>query len=254
MYSVHSFTCDLSSRQVRYQIFIMFRQSLCIFALLQCSVLVILQVSAECDITKCNIPKHYREIGCEPSEYAKEDTEKCCPIKYNCDAIQQQNATNCHFRGKSFSDGDRMEEDVNCRASCYCREGQFTCAHIECPEEVFNRPEPHCVVQKSRDKCCSESILCDTKEIEQLSSCYMDGKQYRQGEKMYPAQDRCFSCICDEKFDNSTEVSRNPSCNEVDCSIELDHLQQIKSGCVPVYFGEPTCCPIATKCRKWNNK
>lgn len=68
---------------------------------------------------------------------------------------------------------------------------------------------------------------------------------------MWPATERCFSCLCDEKFDNSTAVTKNNNCQEVDCAIDLSYLSKIRSGCVPVYFGEPTCCPITTKCRKF---
>lgn len=207
--------------------------------------------SAECDITKCGVPKHYREIGCEPTRYAPTDKDKCCPIEYNCDEIGKQDAAKCHFRGKVYNDGDTMsDQEANCRAACRCQNGTFTCAHVECPELVFNRPEPHCVVQNTRAKCCSEAIVCDKEAIEKLHVCHMDGQEYRKGQIMYPSSHKCFTCLCDEKFDNSTAVSQNPACSEVDCAIDLSRLAEIRSGCVPVYYGEPTCCPIATKCRK----
>lgn len=208
--------------------------------------------SAECDITKCGVPKHYREIGCEPTKYAEDDKDKCCPIEYNCDEVSKLDMTKCHYRGKSFGQGEKMNETVNCRAACHCDEGSFRCAYVECPELVFNRPEPHCVVQNTREKCCSEKIVCDKKEIEELHVCHMEGKEYRKGQLMYPTTDRCFTCLCDEKFDNSTAIAKNPTCSEVDCSIDLTYLAKIRSGCVPVYYGEPTCCPITMKCRKLN--
>lgn len=208
-------------------------------------------ISAECDITKCSVPKHYRELGCKPI-FADGDEEKCCPVKYDCEELMKQDATKCHFRGKTYEQGDSMDEQAaNCRAACRCRDGDFTCAHVECPELVFNRPEPHCVIQNSRSKCCSEKIICEKEEIEKLQECYLDGKQYRLGQTMYPNDHRCFSCICDEKFDNSTVITKNPSCAEVDCAIDLTKQTSIRSGCVPVYYGEPTCCPISTKCRKY---
>lgn len=218
-----------------------------ILAILHCFIVL---CRAECDITKCGVPKHYREIGCEPVEYSADDKERCCPIKYNCDEIKKQDATKCHYRGKTFADGEKMEEEVNCRAGCYCNKGKFTCGHVECPELVFNRPEPHCVIQNSREKCCSEKIICDEKEIENLHTCHMDDKAYRKGQLMYPANERCFTCLCDEKFDNSTVITKNSNCAEVDCAIDLSRLSEIRSGCVPVYYGEPTCCPISSKCRK----
>lgn len=219
-----------------------------LLVLIQCTTV---QVNAECDITKCNVPKHYREIGCEPSKYADDDQEKCCPIEYNCEEIAKLDGTKCHYRGKSFAEGEKMNDTVNCRAGCFCRDGQFTCAFVECPELVFNRPEPHCVIQNSRQKCCSEKIICDRKEIDTLPVCYLDGTRYHKGQLMWPKNDRCFSCLCDEGFDNSTAISTNGHCQEVDCSIDLSHLSKIRSGCVPVYYDVPTCCPITTKCRKW---
>lgn len=221
-----------------------------LLVVLQCSVLS----RAECDITKCEIPKHYREVaGCEPAKYAEGDEEKCCPIEYNCEAVSKQDKTKCHYKGKVYNDGEILENDdmPNCRRGCFCREGDFVCAHVECPEQVFNRPAPHCVIQSSRTKCCSESILCEEEKIEKLSTCYMDSKLYRQGEKMYPKDERCFTCICDEKWDNSTAITKNPACEEVDCAIDISFQSDLRMGCVPIYYGEPTCCPIDRKCRKY---
>lgn len=214
--------------------------------------LTFLLTAAECDLTKCGLPKHYREIGtCEPTKYAPDDIEKCCPIEYNCDKIAQQNSAQCHFRNQTYSNGQQLDVYVHCRPSCYCNNnGQFNCAQVSCPETTFDRPEPNCVVQNTRDQCCSTSIICDPQAIEKLHVCHMDGKEYRQGQKMFPKSNRCFTCYCDETFNNATEISQNPACLEVDCAIELAYLPRIRSGCVPVYFGEPTCCPISSKCRK----
>lgn len=227
----------------------MFRFVFVVLVALECSVLF---ASAECDILKCDLPKHYRELACEPTKYADNDTEKCCPIEYNCDALMSQDATKCHYKGQVYSNGDtiKTEDEPNCQANCICQDGHFRCASVECPEQVFNRPEPHCVIQNTADKCCSSSIICDQPVIDALPSCYLNGKQYRKGQKMYPEGHRCFSCICDEGFDNSTAISKNSACSEVFCDIELHKSSDIRTGCVPVYYGEPTCCPIATKCRE----
>lgn len=155
------------------------RLPLAVLLVLQLRVLV---VRSECDITKCGVPKHYREIGCEPTKYSDDDKEKCCPIEYNCDEIAKQDKTKCHYRGKSFNDGEQMNGTVNCRAGCYCRQGEFQCAFVECPELIFNRPEPHCVIQNSRTQCCSENIICEQKEIDTLPVCHFEGKKYHKGQ------------------------------------------------------------------------
>lgn len=220
-----------------------------------CCLLIIVNhsvdVTAECDITKCGVPKHYREIGCEPVKYAADDVEKCCPIEYNCEEIAKQDGAKCHYQGKSYSNGERIPDDIHCRASCRCDDGNIECAHIECPSE-FDPPAPHCVQQRSEKECCSTNVICDEAVIATLPVCYLNGRKYHGGEKMFP-KERCFSCFCDEKFDNATAVSQNPSCSEVNCAIDVNYLPRIRSGCAPIYFGEPTCCPIGIKCRKLNS-
>lgn len=66
---------------------------------------------------------------------------------------------------------------------------------------------------------------------------------------MYPGGNTCHTCLCTNTFDNKLSVADNPDCHKIDCGIELD-LGKFKSGCVPVYFEKPNCCPIETKCRK----
>ena len=209
--------------------------------------------TAECDLKKCEIPKHYREIGgCVP-EYAEDDAEKCCPVKYNCDAIQKQDTSKCYYNGRVYEDGERIDHQISCRVGCYCRFGRFTCAHIDCPEFFGIRlgEGPDCIRQKSPGKCCTQNRICDKEEIDKLPVCYFEGRKYHGGEAMYPKERSCHTCYCDEKFDNSTAIEKNPNCPEVHCAIELDNLPQIRgSGCVPIYYDTPICCPIELKCRK----
>lgn len=66
---------------------------------------------------------------------------------------------------------------------------------------------------------------------------------------MYPEGGSCHNCLCTENFNNLTAVEANPACHKINCGMEL-RIDEIKSGCVPVYWKTPTCCPIEYKCRK----
>lgn len=67
---------------------------------------------------------------------------------------------------------------------------------------------------------------------------------------MYPNNDTCYKCLCTESFDNTTSIESNPNCKRIDCGVEMRHLNEIRRGCVPVYF-ENHCCPIDYKCRTY---
>lgn len=80
----------------------------------------------------------------------------------------------------------------------------------------------------------------------------MDGLTYKQGEIIYPWNDQCYSCICDEKFSNSTAIAKNiHNCKEnKNCNIELHSMNKFQRGCAPVYYGTNPCCPTSWRCRK----
>lgn len=67
---------------------------------------------------------------------------------------------------------------------------------------------------------------------------------------MYPEGESCHNCLCTENFNNLTAVEQNSDCRKINCGIGLK-INSIKSGCVPVYYNSPTCCPIEYKCRKF---
>lgn len=80
----------------------------------------------------------------------------------------------------------------------------------------------------------------------------MDGLVYKQGEIMYPWNDQCYSCICDNNFNNSTFIANNVlNCKEnKNCNIELYSMSKFQRGCAPVYYGTNPCCPSSWRCRK----
>lgn len=94
-------------------------------------------------------------------------------------------------------------------------------------------------------------INVEEEEIEALAQCKYDGEIYLEGEKFYPEKEKCHSCICKANFDTST-IRDNPNCREIDCGIELRYFQELRNGCIPVYY-EDRCCPTDWKCRKFSN-
>jgi len=86
-----------------------------------------------------------------------------------------------------------------------------------------------------------------------LEKCYLEGIEYSVGEKMYPDDAPCHTCLCTDNFDNST-VIENKDCVEVDCGVELRSLDKIVTGCIPIYYGSARCCPIGWKCPEDKDK
>lgn len=90
-------------------------------------------------------------------------------------------------------------------------------------------------------------------EDTKLSKCRFYGQTYNYGEKFVPQAyySACYQCICDENFDNETYVEQNKNCKKMDCGLELRYLDELKNGCIPIYFKDTKCCPIGFRCRKF---
>lgn len=89
----------------------------------------------------------------------------------------------------------------------------------------------------------------DDEKIRSLSTCEVDGRTYRLGERIYP-DGACYECLCVAGYNNATSHADNPQCSKVDCGIELE-MTNLRDGCVPIYYKTPNCCPIEYKCRKF---
>lgn len=199
------------------------------------------------------VPKHYEELGCK-GVFA--EGGGCCPERFECPDLSAYDNTKCHLKGKSYDKGEDLLEGAGppCSAACKCigfgkETPQFNCANIECPD-LFRAPDADCVQQYSLDKCCSVSSVCGEANVAQLHKCHYRGQEYHKGQRIYPNNAPCYSCICDEEFDNSTLIKLNANCKKIDCGIELRNLDRLQKGCVPVYFGEDSCCPIQFRCPK----
>lgn len=128
-------------------------------------------------------------------------------------------------------------------------EFSFSCKFDECAEAKEANPE--CTLQFTIDSCCSTNKICNKTEIEALPRCWSDGLEFVKGNLIYSPNAPCYKCLCDEKFDNKTDISQNPSCKPVECGIELHQLSFMQLGCVPVYFDNGLCCPFEFRCRSY---
>lgn len=101
------------------------------------------------------------------------------------------------------------------------------------------------------DSCCTDNLLCDKDVIEKLPRCWSNGHEFVKGNLIYSPNAPCYKCLCDENYDNQTDISQSPSCKPVECGIELHQLSYLQLGCIPVYFNDGLCCPFEFKCREY---
>ncbi|XP_063244046.1 kielin/chordin-like protein [Bacillus rossius redtenbacheri] len=187
----------------------------------------------------------YEELGCTAVYGAGP-----CPVKYDCPNLQSRSNNKCHVGGEQYEPGASIGDYYRaCSAACVCRDygesAKIMCAQIECPE-LFNpeyRP-PNCIPQYTHDACCSESQFCPnaTKNTTDIT-CEHKGKILMQGQKYYPDEEPCKVCVCQEGYDGTLN---EPWCKRIYCGIELRHDEDIRSGCIPVYYGG--CCPVTYRC------
>lgn len=125
---------------------------------------------------------------------------------------------------------------------------KLVCATMDCAE-FFAPRDPTCILTYSEDSCCSTGRVCG-EEKAKATQCYFEGESYIAGQRMYPAKELCYTCLCTSGFDNST-IYGNPNCKQVNCGFDMRYSEKLKSGCIPVYLGNNKCCPIDWRCRKY---
>lgn len=207
-------------------------------------------IAADCDPTKCPAaPKHYVELGCKPVTNDKE----CCPSRFDCPSPADFDETKCSFNNKTYSKGEKIpgkETDTLCAASCICSGSayKFNCASVGCPD-LHDVKLLNCAKQTKNGACCPDKYICEEEKIKKLSKCYLGGTEYLEGASMYP-EGTCMKCECNEHFKNDTIIG-NPNCEEINCGTSLRYLSQFRSGCIPTYFKDASCCPYQWRCRKF---
>ncbi|XP_054153514.1 kielin/chordin-like protein [Oppia nitens] len=198
--------------------------------------------------------QHYYTKQCKPIY-----DDRCgCPKTFDCNYDNlPQNQSVCHFEGRIYRIGSTIVTQNPCRI-CDCRQSGHSLARIdcsiaiECPESAFGlKPEPNCYFAYRRDKCCGEMVCPKLGQPKRdIKVCRYKSKDYRLGEKIYPEEDMCMTCICtDDWLENNPLKSKH--CYRQTCDLQLN--SQFTSGCLPVYH-ESTCCPIDYICDKQNKQ
>lgn len=193
---------------------------------------------------QCNLNhlKYFESKNCQPV-YGIRGCQ--CPTKYVCPEVQV-NSLVCRYKEKIYEIGEEINLDIPCK-KCQCiksletEKAKMQCVDIECPEHHGLRPEEGCYFSYNLSTCCHEEIICPSKqENSETFQCELDDKKYHLGEKMYPKDQPCLVCLCNENWNGINEVS----CRSIKCYIDDDY---IKKGCIPIYY-ERGCCPMNFYC------
>ena len=158
-----------------------------------------------------------------------------------------------------------IDVDDPCR-KCYCTEDKSSnngCLYIECPKEAFGLPPyppkyldevnrdqefydkyKNCYYYHKLNQCCGKSVCPTPSEMANINKCVYKNTTFLIGERFYPEEDECISCICSEDFDPKN-VLASKGCHEVKCGFDY---QKLTEGCIPIYW-MTGCCPIDYYCR-----
>ena len=164
----------------------------------------------------------------------------------------------CEYEGRIYQIGSRIPVHNPCRI-CECRDfgrkrgevlAEIDCGiGIECPESAFGvRPDPNCYFSYERNHCCGSQI-CDNTLVAKSEQkiCRYKDRRFKKGQKIYPEEDHCKTCLCTHDWDDNNPVASG-ACQTYSCEFQLD--KDFQSGCLPIYH-EGTCCPIEYKCREY---
>ena len=175
-------------------------------------------------------------------------TESTCPLFLT--HLRAPSA--CLYEGKSYSFGESVPHRDPCQ-HCVCINStsgpMMSCAISECFNS-WTALQPNCYRKYTEGKCCPE-IVC-VPENQSLSTCEHEGNIYNFGDYFSPEGDPCHNCLCDERWNsssnnNSSKQLLDTVCTRLECHFDFDRPEN--RGCVPVY-SEKACCPMYFHCRK----
>ncbi|XP_011152192.1 uncharacterized protein LOC105190889 [Harpegnathos saltator] len=224
-----------------------------------CVTLVVVAADQEtCDKTKCLGPlKYYDDLGCKPV-YDKEGD--CCASKYDCNHLNERAADKCYINGNEYAIGEELkDEDANpCDRACVCRMGYeghtaFTCAVVDC--FVPPPPQPGCYQRKSPLDCCSTETICPEKP-EDVATCVVNGKTYKDGEYFTVEEDPEMTCICQPGYEGKNIEPFCAKPKRSSCNVGFHDTQSIHQHCAPVYYNSQspqTDCNLSTRCQNAND-
>ncbi|RWS28524.1 hypothetical protein B4U80_09612 [Leptotrombidium deliense] len=170
----------------------------------------------------------------------------------------QVRSDGCKYKDKLYAVGEQIPMSDPC-AICTCTfSGEIACTFSECPGDAFGVPPypsnatqqeitvgkyKNCYYYHSLDKCCGLPKCPSDDELNKSPKCVYAQKMYNLGDKIYPTEDKCKTCVCSANWNANTFLSSS-SCRTIECDLNKKLLAR---GCVPVYH-ESHCCPIEYKC------
>ncbi|CAG2101524.1 unnamed protein product [Medioppia subpectinata] len=202
---------------------------------------------------------HYSARNCKPVGSADGTCAgQSCPKYFDCPKREaNQTAPNgCEYKGRIYAFDAKVPVDNPCHRDCYCAENRLADTNrseptIRCSEmDCFNQlrsPQTYCYNVHEEGQCCPR-LHCPTgDQLAARVNCQYAGREYRYGERIYPNDDYCTECTCDERWDElkSPAMNGTGSCRRIRCHVESN--PRFRAGCLPIYH-ERTCCPIDYFC------
>ncbi|XP_043277581.1 kielin/chordin-like protein isoform X2 [Venturia canescens] len=203
----------------------------------------------DCDPQTCSGPLYYyQELGCMP---IYDNSSSCCARKYNCDLWKNLPNSKCSVNGKIYENGQLfpLREVGNSCTRCFCVGGTIrpTCAATSCAG-----PQQGCYLKKTPLQCCSNVEVCPVKE-EDIPTCEVDGKTYKDGETFEPLSEPDKICTCGAGY--TTGFNEEPYCITKQpgwCGNAIAYVKKIQQNCAPVYpfGGDPRrTCNVDHRCQ-----
>ena len=83
------------------------------------------------------------------------------------------------------------------------------------------------MLYKDLNSCCASQTKCDA-ELEELHTYKLDNTTYYAGQKVYPKEDPCKVCLCNEGW--SGETDDKEYCLTIDCGLNYQTSSKLKQG------------------------
>lgn len=168
----------------------------------------------------------------------------------------------CNYFGSFYQISEQIDTGNPCE-QCVCMEdpvgskkGQVNCSLTECQDKFdFSLKNPdvpeykNCFYAYDNDKCCGTLKCLDENELNK-TTCKYHGYEFKLGQRVYPIEDTCQVCICDERW-NVKDPLKSPSCTKFKCSYSQIESDKVRNGCIPV-FEKHSCCPSDYICREFD--
>jgi len=182
------------------------------------------------------------------------------PLVANIIAAQTQ--SKCFYGNKTYAIREQIPEattDSPCAMSCFCsnyRPGtppRITCAAVDCQPYPDSDSEQDCVPVHKEGVCCPEYYCPSATETQKPHKCQYKGKEYVDGQTIYPDDYPCVTCTCNKNF-KGILTTEGGVCKEVNCGMQIHHQTSLVKQCIPKFYttssGKQSCCPIEWNCNQ----